>query len=191
MVKQIRPLGAASRAGLAAIAAGVVITLAACGSQLAGGQSVPAGGTGATPVPGGKASSGVALCKDIPNLSSVTVSRMMGLRATQPGQLLPRGITMREPLSVRHLATALCGLPKLPRGPVNCPADFGGSFRLAFTAGGRPFPLVTVQTSGCHVVTGLGPARTVPASAVRTLGRDLGLKFPLGPASTSGGGINP
>lgn len=189
MVKQIRSLGAASRAGLAAIAVSAVITLAACGSQLAGGQS--AGGTGATRVPGGKASSGVALCKDIPNLSSVTVSRMMELRATQPGQILPRGFTMKEPLSVRHLATALCGLPKAPRGPVSCPADFGSSFRLAFAAGGRPFPLVTVQTSGCQLVTGLGPARTVPSSAVRTLGRDLGLKFPLGPASTSGGGINP
>ena len=97
---------------------------------------------------------------------------------------------MREPLSVRHLATALCGLPRAPRGPVSCPADFGGSFRLAFAAGGRPFPPVTVQVSGCRVVTGLGPARTGRSAAFwRTLGKDLGFKLP--PGTSQSGGINP
>jgi hypothetical protein len=190
MVRGIRPAGAASRAALAAIAVGAIIVLAGCGSAVAGGRSASAGGPGASPVPGGKASAGVALCIDIPKLTSVAVSRTMALHAVQPDLVLPRGITIREPLLVRDLATALCGLPKSPRGPVNCPPQLVGSLRLGFAAGGRLFRPVTIQVSGCQVVRGLGPARTVPSSAFwRTLGKDLGFKFAR--SMSQPGGINP
>jgi hypothetical protein len=173
----------ATRAGAAAMAAGALIVLAACGSQ------VPRAHVAA--VPGGQASARVALCRDIPKLTSVAITRMMPLRVTQPGQVLPRGMLIKQPMVVRHLATVLCALPRAPRGPVSCPADFGGTLRLVFTAGDRSFRPVTVHTSGCRTVAGLGPARTVPESAIRTLGLALGLKFPAGPASQSGGGLNP
>jgi hypothetical protein len=187
MVRRIRPPGAAGRTGLAAISVGALIALAACGSESAGGHSGSAG----APVPGGKASAGVALCRDIPRLTTVVASPAMTLRETQPGQLLPRSITVRQPLAVRGLATTLCGLPRAPRGPISCPAQFGGSLRLAFAAGGRRFPPVTILTSGCRVVTGLGPVRRVPSLAFwRTLGKDLGFKVPQGTASQDGG-INP
>ena len=106
MVRGIRPAGAASRAALAAIAVGAFMALAACGSAVAGGRSASAGSPGASAVPGGKASAGVALCVGIPKLTSVAVSRTMALRAVQPDLPLPRGITIREPLSVRDLAAA-------------------------------------------------------------------------------------
>lgn len=97
--------------------------------------------------------------------------------------VLPRGITVRKPHLVRGLATALCALPKMPRGPVSCPAQFGGSLQLAFAAGGRPLRPVIVQMSGCRMVSGLGPARAVPSAAFwRTLGNDLGLKCAKSPA---------
>jgi hypothetical protein len=187
MVRRILPRGAASRARPAALAFGALIVLAACGSQQAPANSV--GATGA--IPGGRASAHVALCKDIQSLTRVVITRTTSLRETQPGQVLPRGITLNEPAVVRHLATTLCGLPKARTGPVSCPADFGGSFRLAFAADGRAFPAVTVQTSGCLTVTGLGPPRRIPTATLRTLGMALGLKFPAGPASPSGGGVNP
>ena len=190
MVRRIRSAGAETQAALGAIVAGAAIALAACGSAVAGGSSVSAGGPGASHVPGGKASAGVALCNDIPKLTSVAVRRTMAVHEVQPDQALPDGITVREPVSVRDLAAALCGLPKSPRGPVNCPAQFAGSLRLAFAAGGHPFRPVTIQVSGCQVVRGLGPVRTVPSSAFwRTLGKDLNFKLPQ--STRQPGGINP
>jgi hypothetical protein len=76
------------------------------------------------------------------------------------------------------------GLPKMP---VSCPAQFGGSLRLVFAAGGRPFRPVSVQMSGCRVVSGVGPAQTVPSLGFRhTLGMDLGFKFPRGMGQPDG-----
>jgi hypothetical protein len=184
MVRLMRPSGVAGRSGLAAIAVGALIAVAACGSESAGG---PSGSAGA-PAPGGKASAGVALCRDIPRLTTVVVSQAPTLRETQPGRLLPRRIAVRQPFAVRSLASTLCGLPRVPHGTFHCPAQFGGSLRLVFAAGGRQFPPVTILTSGCRVVTGLGPARRVPSLAFwRTLAKDLGFKFPLGTASQDGG----
>ncbi len=190
MVRRMWPPGAASRAALATIAAGALVVLAACGSVAAGGRSGSAGGQAAASVPGGRASAGVALCRDLPNLTRVTVDRTMSLHVLEPAMVLPRGLTVRKPYLVRGLAIALCGLPKMPRGPVSCPAQFGGSLRLAFAAGGRMFWPVIVQMSGCRVVSGLGPARTMPSAAFwRTLGKDLRLKFSQGMGQS--GGINP
>jgi hypothetical protein len=165
LVRRMRPAGAARWAALVPIAAEALVVLAACSSAMAGGHSRSAGGQGATSVPGGRASAGVALCRDLPNLTRVTVSRTTSLHVLEPAMVLPRGFTVRKPHLVRGLAAALCGLPKMPRGPVSCPAQFGGSLRLAFAAGGRPFRPVIVQMSGCRVVSGLGPARTVPSAA--------------------------
>jgi hypothetical protein len=80
---------------------------------------------------------------------------------------------------VRGLAAALCRLPAMPRGTVNCPAQFREWLRLAFAAGRRPFPPVTVRVNGCRAVSGLGPTRTASSSAFwRTLDKDLSLPPP-------------
>jgi hypothetical protein len=190
MARRIPQLGAAGRAALAMAAAGAILTVAACGSRVAASQPAPAGGAGAASVPGGRVVAGVALCRHIPQLTRVVVSRTTPLRVLEPAMVLPRGITIGEPGPVRGLAAALCGLPTMPRGPVNCPAQFRGSLRLAFAAGRRPFPPVTVQVSGCRAVTGLGPARTASSAAFwRTLRKDLSLPSPL--STSQPGGINP
>jgi hypothetical protein len=104
--------------------------------------------------------------------------------------VLPHGITIREPFRVRALAGALCGLPKSPRGPVNCPVQAFGSLQLTFAAGGHEFLPVTIQVSGCQVVRGLGPARTVPSSVFwRAFSKDLGFGYPR--STRQSGGINP
>ena len=189
-MRRMRRLGVAGRAALATAVVGAIVALAACGSQAAAGQSASAGGPGTAPAPGGTAPAGVALCRDIPHLTRVAVSRTMAFRAAQPRLILPRGITIVEPGRVRGLAAALCGLPKMPAGPVTCPAQFGGSLRFEFAAGGRPFPSVTAQVSGCRVVAGLGPDRTARSPAFwHTLAQDTGLSS--APSPSQSGGINP
>ena len=190
MVRRTPRPGAVSRAALGTAAAGAVIMVAACGSRVAAGQPAPAGGAGAASMPGGRAVAGVALCRHIPLLTSVVASRTTALHVLEPAMVLPRGITIGEPGPVRGLASALCGLPAMPRGQVNCPAQFRGSLRLAFAAGRRSFPPVTVQVSGCRVVTGLGPSRTASSGAFwRILGKDLSRPSPQ--STSQPGGINP
>jgi hypothetical protein len=132
----------------------------------------------------------MGLCRHISQLTSVVVSRTTPVRVLEPAMVLPQRITLGEPGLVRGLAAALCRLSAMPRGPVNCPAQFRGSLRLAFAAGRRPFPPVTVQVSGCRAVTGLGPARTASSAAFwRTLGKDLSRPSPQD--TSQPGGINP
>jgi hypothetical protein len=189
MVRRVRQLGAASRAALFTVAVGAIFALAACGSQRAAGQSMSAGGPGTAPAPSGAALAGAALCQDIPRLTRVAVSSTTAFRAVQPRLTLPRGIIIVERGRVRGLAAALCGLPKMPPGPMTCLARFRGLLRFGFTAGGRPFPFVTVQVGGCWAVAGLGRARTARSAKFwRTLAEDTGLSPP--PNTSQSGGIN-
>ena len=188
MVRRTRRLGAAGWAALGTAAVGAIITVAACGSQAAASQPAAAGGAGAASMPGGKTVTGVALCRHIPQLTRVVVSRTTPLHELEPAMVLPQRITIGAPGPVRTLATALCGLPALPRRPVNCPAQFRDSLRLAFAANRRPFPPVTVQVSGCRAVTGLGPSRTASSAAFwHTLGKDLGRPSPQNTSQPDGG----
>ena len=152
------PLNAAARWVTPVIAVGAVIVLAACGSTAAGGAGHPASaetGHSTGPAAAASTSAGAPLCAAAQKLDRVVAS----LPAGQLREALPRGITITDAPRVRALAAALCALPPTPPG-LQCPANFGGVFRLVFAAGGQDFHPVRVQLSGCRVVTGLGPART-------------------------------
>jgi hypothetical protein len=156
-------MSAAARGMLAVISAGALIGLAACGSMAADGAGHPASaGAGPTREPAAiaSASARVPLCAAAGRLDRVVVSRVPALSAGSPHELLPGGITVGDAPRVRALAAGLCALPLMPRGVVNCPADFGDAFRLVFAAGRRGFSPVRVQGSGCRIVTGVGPARS-------------------------------
>lgn len=188
MVTPGRTDGAARRAALGGIAASLVmIGLTACGSAVAGanGAAKPApgaaGGAAAKRAasevsPGGPmapagASKHVLLCTEIPKLTRLTFTRTAWPPPfPHPRYAVPTGFIVRDVATVRRAATALCGLPVLPRGAMSCPDLVGGSFRLFFAAPGRPVPVVGIQYSGCRVVTGLGPARTwVTSKALQQL----------------------
>lgn len=63
---------------------------------------------------------------------------------------------------VHDLARALCSLPRQPAEPMGCPMLVSGQvIRIQFSTADRSYPLVRIQASGCEVVTGLGPPRTV------------------------------
>ena len=152
------PMDAAVRWVLAMVAVGAVVVLAACGSTTAGGAGNPASAGAAHstgPAAGAIASAGVPLCAATQKVDRVVAT----LPAGHLRQLLPHGITVTDAPQVRALAAALCALPPMPQG-IQCPADFGGVYRLVFAAGGRDFQPVRVQQSGCRAVLGIGPARS-------------------------------
>jgi hypothetical protein len=74
---------------------------------------------------------------------------------------MPGGVTIASAARARAVARALCTLPAMPPGQVNCPNDTGGGYRLSFATARLAFPAVTVGTSGCTTVTGIGAVRTV------------------------------
>jgi hypothetical protein len=152
------PLDAAVQWVLAMIAVGAVIVLAACGSTAAGGAGHPApadAGHSTGPAAVASAPAGMPLCAAAQKVDRVVAS----LPASHVGETPPRGITITDAPRVRALAAALCALPPMPPG-LQCPADFGGMFRLVFAAGGQSFRPVRIQTSGCRAVAGIGPTRS-------------------------------
>ena len=196
--------GAVGRAAVAGVAAGLLTGLAACGTTVAGtgtaasrGAATPAAADGAAAAPepsrsgvnpggvmtGPGPSKDAALCQTIPKLTrmiSTFSPRPPGLhvRAVQPA-----GFSIRDAAAVRRLAALLCALPSPPGGRLMCPDMTGASYRAFFAAGGRFFPVVTVEMSGCRVVTGLGPVRSWSASTAlgQALSQQVGAHLPLAP----------
>jgi hypothetical protein len=167
--------GAARRAALGGVAAGLAVGLAACGSAVAGaGSPAKAHDTPAPTAtginPGGpmvpaSMSKPVALCGEIPHLTLVTIGRSSPLPSEHVREVIPNGYTVRDAATVRQLATLLCALPRMPAGGMSCPDLVGGTYRMSFAAARRSFTPVVVQLSGCRVVTGLGPVRSWARSA--------------------------
>jgi len=176
------PVSVAARGMLAVITITALIGLAACGSAPAGGAGQPSpAGAGHTTAP-----AGAALCAAAGQVDKVVVTRVPAVPASSAHEPLPAGITVSDASRVRALAAGLCALPLLRHGPLlSCPADFGGAYRLVFAAGRRGFPPVSVQGSGCRIVTGAGPARTWSRSPQlkRLLSEVAGSKGQLIPGS--------
>jgi hypothetical protein len=192
-----KPGGAAGRAALGGITAGLMIGLAACGTTVAGTGTAASGTVSHAPAarssvsgvnPGGLmigpgSAKHTALCRAVPKLT-----RMTFMLSTRPlGQhlreVLPAGFTVRDRATVRQVATLLCALPAVPPGQISCPNDMGVSYRLYFVAGTRGFDVVTVEVSGCRMVTGLGPPRSWSTSTAleQALSQHFGIHFPLQP----------
>jgi hypothetical protein len=168
---RLAPLGAA-----AALAS---ITLAACGSsQVPGAASgasasptVAATVAGSSPAASpGAASPGpiatqVALCRDTASVTGLKIVRNQVVRVPVLQVAFPDQVTVASPARARAVARALCALPPMPRGVFHCPALLiGTTYQLRFTAGGRRLPPVTIEATGCEVVTGVGQTRWVTTS---------------------------
>jgi hypothetical protein len=138
------------------------LVLAACGSVAAPGSSTGAVTAGA---PGKALPAQLALCANPAAADSVVIARTSSIDRIQPVHVeLGAQTTVRNAARVRALAKALCALPKVPKGILNCPALLEGTYTLRFTAAGRRLPVVRIEQSGCQTVTGLGPVRTVSTS---------------------------
>jgi hypothetical protein len=125
----------------------------------------------------------VALCRAIPQLTRMTFMLSTKPPSLHVREVLPAGFPIKDRATVRELATLMCALPAVPPGRMMCPNDMGASYRMFFVAGTRGFPVVTVEMSGCRVVTGLGTARSWSASTAleAALAQHFGIHFPLAP----------
>jgi len=193
------PVGAARRAALGGITAGLVIGLAACGTTVAGtatsgsASHAPSVGAAARSSPGvnpggvmigAGSAKDTALCRAVPKLTRMTFMRSAMPPGLHVREVLPAGFTTRDRATVRHVATLLCGLPAVPPGQMTCPNDMGVSYRLFFVAGARNFNEVTVALTGCRVVTGLGAPRSWSTSVAlqQVLSQHFRIHFPLEPS---------
>lgn len=126
------------------------------GSPATSGQGSPQGTGGAVTT---------ALCANPSAVTRVDVVRLLPIDkspvpvAVAPAIPIPVRTTITDPAQARKLAGAVCALPLMPSGVINCPAAIGGAVELRFTARGRPLPMVVIGTSGCETVQGLGKAR--------------------------------
>ena len=161
---------------LAPVCAAVLasIMLAACGGSQGSGAA-----SGASPSPTvaatvagspGAASRGttgpqVALCRDTASVTGLKIVRDQVARVPELQITFPNQVTVASPARARAVARALCALPLMPRGILNCPNLVPGTtYLLRFTAVGRQLAAVTIEATGCEVVTGVGPARQATTS---------------------------
>jgi len=185
--------GTMTRALLAAMVATAVAGLAACGPVTGGPSgSAATGASGTTTTPaainaspapaasGSVPASAAPLCTNISHLGTLVVSLAGGLGRGHLPVALPAGITFRDPARAQAVAAALCALPAMAPGAVNCPAGPGGSYRLVFAAGGRAYPPVLIRMTGCRTVSGLGPVRATSVAFWNALARELGTRHPMG-----------
>jgi hypothetical protein len=194
-------------AGCGSVTAGTTGSGAAAGAPRsgAGGASTGGAGTAGQDATGSKVVAGVALCAHPGQARRVLIVRtgivriLEGGKRAQPAGALPPGIgsrpgtfrTITNPGEVHSLARALCALPKMPRGPLPCPAQFPGSYQFYFTAAGLRLPVVVVQESGCRAVTGLGPVRRAGQPAFWRLLTRIVSTDPLMPSPGSPGSVQP
>jgi hypothetical protein len=148
----------------AASAALAAIVLAGCGS-------VPASSTGAasaaspkaTPSPSvspGAAATQAALCRRTATVTGLEITHNHVMRVPQLQIAFSEQAVVVTAASARTVARAICGLPSLPHGILNCPnLTVGTTYLLRFTADGQRLPAVSIEATGCEIVSGVGPAR--------------------------------
>ena len=119
-------------------------------------------------------------CESVGSLDRLVVRRTDAFPQNGVRFSFPAVVTVSSVTSVRAVASALCKLPRMPRGTFACPADFGISYDLTFSGRDRSFPAATVDATGCQVVRGLPHALSAATSLGfwRILGQAMGLATP-------------
>jgi hypothetical protein len=161
-----------------------VMALAACGSVRATGSPAGSGHTSpvtrVSPAPASARSPQPALCRQAAAVTRLEVVRSHGFKVPELEPAFPNMVTVTNRVLIRDVIRALCALPVTPRGVYHCPALLlGTTYTLRFSVGSRPLPLVTIDSTGCEAVTGVGPDRRVTSEGFwRVLSRALGVRTP-------------
>jgi hypothetical protein len=146
-----------------------VMVLAACGSVRAGGSAAGSGQTSTvkagSPAPASASFRQPALCREAAAVTRLEVVRSHGFKVNELEPAFPSMVTVTNRPLIRDVIRALCALPVFPPGVYHCPALLlGTAYTLRFSVGSRPLPLVTIDSTGCEAVTGVGPQRRVTSS---------------------------
>jgi|GEM_PF-1988911 len=160
------------RAGWARVwlcaAALAAVVLAGCGSISAsstgaGTAASPKASSSPSPSPSvspSAAATQAALCQHTATVTGLVITRNHVMRVPQLQAGFPGQVIVASPARARAAARAVCGLPSLPRGVFHCPnLTVGSTYLLRFTADGRQLPAVSIEATGCEIVTGVGPVR--------------------------------
>lgn len=172
-----------SWAPVCAVALGVMV-LAACGSVRAPGSPAGSGRTSPvtknSPAPAGARFPQPALCREAAAVTRLEVVRNHGFKVPELEPAFPNMVTVTNRALIRDVIRALCALPVSPPGVYHCPALLlGTAYTLRFSVGSRPLPLVTIESTGCEAVTGVGPGRRVTSGGFwRVLSRAIGVRTP-------------
>jgi hypothetical protein len=168
-----------SGVALCAAAVLVPVMLAACGSTTGSAPGAASGGSSpsasaspsaaASPSPSPASSSALAtqaaLCRHTSAVTGLVIVREGILRVPQVQTAFPHQVAVATAARAREVARALCALPRKPSGVIYCPALLSGTtYQLRFTADGRQLPAVTIESTGCEIVTGVGPDRWASTS---------------------------
>jgi hypothetical protein len=185
-----------ARAWLCAAAVLAAVVLAGCGSIPASSTGAASGGSpspspSASPAASpGAAQTQAALCQHTATVTGLEVVRNRIKLVPQTQGTFPDQVTVATPARARAVARALCALPLLPKGVLNCPAlMIGTTYTLEFTADGQRLPAASIEATGCEIVTGVGPARWAAKSPGfwRTLATTLNVSPPGRTAFTGAG----
>ncbi len=159
------------------------VVVAACGSSAPSAGHAGQGSPSSRPSSRGSghlASNGSGLCASAGQVGSLTVVRTDALPSNHTRFAFPATETVRNAARAQAVAQSLCGLQRVPRTVVACPADFGITYKLTFAAGSQRFAPVTLDAGGCQLVGGLGATRRVATSSAlwRYLGVAIGIPHP-------------
>lgn len=92
-------------------------------------------------------------------IDRLTIDRLNPLHQNFPFSV-PAQVTITDARQAQTVARALCALPPVGHHTSPCPADWGIRYQLRFAARHHWFQPITVDATGCTMVTGLGPVRT-------------------------------
>lgn len=149
-------------------------TLGACGTP----RTDPPPGAG-RPAVGPPGARGRFLCTSIDSIDGLVVTRIDAIPRNHLRFVFPDRLSATSPAAARAVARAVCALPPFPKATLNCPADFGISYRLSFAAERGRIRPVLADASGCESVSGpFAPPRWAALAPQRfwtALGHALGL----------------
>lgn len=173
------------------------ITLAGCGSQVAGraaGRAQTASTTSHAASPRQRAAADAArIIADFPpGVRAVTVTPVFGLNPDPRRDRLDRPFTVTDPAKVARIVALADALPVFPPGVRPCPADFGSAMRVTFLArpGGPVLARLSAQYGGCGSVSVGIAGRNQPALSAWTTSGSLfqdrvlaiaGVRWPVTP----------
>jgi hypothetical protein len=121
-----------------------------------------------------------ALCREAAAVTRLDAVRSHGFKVRELQPAFPGMVTVTNRALIREVIRALCALPVTPPGVYHCPALLlGTTYTLRFSVGSRPLPLVTIDSTGCEAVTGVGPSRRVTSAGFwQVLSGALGARTP-------------